>query len=180
MIFFDSLKEYIQNFDRKDMIRWSGAYIGLCLVGMIGILIRHVMVNNEIQAKMIQLNKSRSQVQHVFTKYQAVLQQKNKVDAALKQDKGFNIQKFVQELLTQNNLTNQVTSRFSRQKLPNGYIEESLALNCTQITMQQLCELIFAVEKQPLAYILFVDITRMVHAKKINVNVSIATLRAEE
>jgi hypothetical protein len=180
MMFLDSFYDFIRGLDRRDMWRWGSLYVGICVVGMTIIMIRHVMVSDQIRQKMVQLNKARGTVQQILTKFQVVQEQKTKVDEALKQNKGFNIQKFVADLLGQQSLTSQVTSRFAHQKLPNGYIEESLVLTCTQLTTQQLCELILAIEQQSLMYINFVDITRMMHAKKINVSISIATLQAEE
>lgn len=180
MIIFDSIRDFIQNLDRKEMIRWGSLYVGGCVIIVVAIMIRHVFMAHEINNKISQLNKARSSMQQIFTKFQIVQQQKNKIDAALKQDKGFNIQKFMQDLLIQQHLTSQVTSRFAREKLPNEYIQESLTLTCTQITTQQLCELLLAIEQQTLMYISFVDITHMMHSKKINVNIMVATLRVEE
>lgn len=180
MIVFDSIRDFVRNLDRKEMIRWGTVYVAVCVAIMAIIIVRHVMQSDTIYQNTVQLNKARANVQQIFTKFARVQQQRNKVDAALKQDKSFNIQKFFQELVGQQGLTSQLTWRFARQKLPNGYIEESLAVTGTQITTQQLCELIIAIEKQSLMYITFVDITHMTHAKKINVSMSIATLRAEE
>jgi hypothetical protein len=180
MIFLNSLRNFIQNLNRQEMIRYGALYVGICLSGVILIIVRHQMTSNEWYQKLTQLNKARGQVQQIFTKFNTVQQQKNKVDEALKQNKSFNIQKYFQDLITQQHLTPQVTSKFSYEKLPNGYIQESLAVNCAQISTKQLCELIVAIENQPLMYIISVDITRLVQAKKINVNLIIGTLRAEE
>ena len=180
MMIFDTVRDFIQNLNRKEMIRWGSLYVGICVALMIGLMVRHVWVGNETYNKMVQLNKSRATIQQIFTKFQIVQQQKNKIDEALKKDKNFNIQKFVQELIVQKNMASQVSSRFAHEKLPNGYTQESLTLTCTQITTQQLCELILAIEQQTLMYITFVDITHMIHAKKINVSMMVATLRAEE
>ncbi len=180
MLFFDSIKDFIRNLNRQEMIRYTTIYISFCFACMIGILIYHVTNNQKLSTKITQLNKSRSTVQRIFTEFQSVQDQKNKVDDILKNNKNFKIQKFFQDLLTQQGLSSQVTFRFGQEKLPNGYIQESLMINCTAISTKQLCELIIAIEKQPLVYITFVDITHLMHAKKINVTMTIATLRAEE
>jgi hypothetical protein len=180
MIFFDSIRDFIRNLSPKEITKWGSIYVGICIMGMIIIMIRHSMINSEWDQKITQLNKARSNVQQIFTKFNIVQQQKNKVDEALKQNKTFNIQKYFKDLLTQQNLTDQVTSKFSYEKLPNGYTQESLAVNCSQISTQQLCELIVAIENQPLMFIISVDITHLIHARKINVSMTIATLRAEE
>lgn len=180
MIFFDSIRNFIRNLDRKEMLRYGSLYVGICLIGVVFIMVRHQMSSNEWYQKLTQLNKIRGQVQQVFTKFNTVQQQKNKVDEALKQNKNFNIQKYFQDLINQQHLGSQVTSKFSYEKLPNGYIQESLTVNCTQISTQQLCDLIVAIENQPLMYIISVDISHLAQAKKINVSLIIGTLRAEE
>ncbi|OGB86505.1 hypothetical protein A3J41_01285 [candidate division TM6 bacterium RIFCSPHIGHO2_12_FULL_38_8] len=180
MIFFDSIRDFIRNLSRQEMIKWGSLYVGICVIGMIIIIVRHNMQSNEWYTKIKQLNKARSTVQQVFTKFNIVQQQKNKVDEALKANKNFNIQKYFQDLLAQQNLSAQTTAKFSYEKLPNGYTQESLLLNISQISTQQLCQLIAAIENQPLVYITTVDIAHMIQAKKINVTMTAATLRAEE
>ena len=180
MIFFDSIRDFIRSMNRQEIIKWGSVYVGICVLGIIIIIVRHHMLNAEWYQKITQLNKARSNIQQIFTKFNVVQQQKNKVDEALKQNKNFNIQKDLQDLLTQQDLSSQITSKFSHEKLPNGYIQESLTLNCSQISTEQLCQLIVAIENQSLVYIISVDITHMIHAKKINVSMIVATLRAEE
>lgn len=180
MLFLDSIKDFIRNLNRQEMIRYATLYITFCFICMIGILIYHVTHNQNLAAKIKQLNKSRTTVQQIFTEFQSVQDQKNKIDDILKKNKNFKIQKFFQDIVSQQGLSAQVTFRFSQEKLPNGYIQESLSVNCTSISTKQLCELIVAIEKQPLVYITFVDITHVIHTKKINVTMMIATLRAEE
>lgn len=177
---FDSIRDFIRNMNRQEIIKWGSAYVGICVIGIIIILVRHNMISSQWYYKITQLNTARGTVAQIFTKFNTVQQQKNKVDEALKQNKNFNIQKYFQDLLQQQSLSSQATFKFFYEKLPNGYIQESLAINCSQITTQQLCELIVAIEKQPLIYIVSVDITHMIHAKKINVSMTVATLRAEE
>ncbi len=180
MIFLDSIRNFIQNLDRKEMMRYGLLYVGICLACVAGIIIRYYMINQEWSQKLQQLNKARGQIQQIFTNFNAVQQQKNKVDEALKQNKNFNIQQYFQNLMNQQRLASQATSKFSYEKLPNGYIQESLAINLSQINTQQLCELIVAIENQPLMYIISVDITHVPQAKKINVSLIVGTLRSEE
>jgi hypothetical protein len=179
MMIFDTIRDFIKSLNRQEMIRYASFYVGLCVVGMIIILVRHMMISKDLYQKTVILNKSRSTAQQIFTKFQVVQQQKNSVDELLKKNKNFNIQKFFPEIVAQHNLTTEVSSRFAREKLPNGYIQESLTVTCTGITTQDLCELITSIEAQPLMYITFVDITNMLQTKKINVSMTIATLQAE-
>lgn len=180
MIILDTIKERIASFERKDIFKASLIYLAICVVIVIGILIRHIYTLQDLQTKINALNKSRSAVQAILTKYQVVQQQKNKVEAALKQNKTFNIQKFYQDLAQKYNVTAQSSVRFNRQKLPNGYFEESLQITLNQIDTKMMSEILLDIEQEPIVYTISVDITNVSTAKKINVTMSIATLRAEE
>lgn len=180
MIILDTIKEKIASFERKELFRFCLIYAAICVVAVIGILIQYIYTLQEVQNKMSLLNKSRASVQSILTKYQVVQQQKNKVEIALKQNKTFNIQKFYQDLAAKYGVTGQSSMRFNRQKLPNGYFEESLHITLNQIDTKTMCELLLDIEQEPIVYTISVDISKISNAKKINLTMSIATLRAEE
>ena len=180
MIIFDPIRDFIRNLDRRELLRWGGAYITLSIFVVIVILVRHVILLKDIKAKIVLLNKSRTGVQEILTKFQVVDQQKNKVVEALNRDKKFKIQIFFQTLGTKLPAARSVVPKFLRTKLASGYWQESLGLDFSQIDTKELCELLQDIENEPLVYVIFVDITRVSHAKKFNVSMSIATLTAEE
>ncbi len=180
MIIFDPIRDFIRNLDRRELLRWGGAYVSLSVLIVVIILVRHVVLLKEMKSKIVLLNKSRATVQEILTKFQVVEQQKNKVVEALNRDKKFNIQIFFKTLGTKLPVASQVVPKFARKKLANGYIEESLGLDFSQIDTKQLCELLQDIENESLVYVIFVDITRVSHARKFNVSMSIATLTAEE
>jgi len=180
MIILDSIRDRISSFEQKELFRFCVLFLVICVCVEIGIMVRHVYVQQEMQAKVVQLNKSRQALQTILTHYQVVQQQKNKVDLALKQNKTFNIQKFFQELAQKYDVTAQSTVSFKRQKLPNGYFEESLLVTVNQIDMRTLCEILLDIEQESIVYTVSVDIAKATTARKINLTVSIATLRSEE
>lgn len=180
MIILDQIHNFIRNLDRREVVRWGSAYIALVVFIVVIIVVRHVMVLKDIKTKMVLLNKSRTAVQEILTKFQSVEQQKNKVVEALNRDKKFNIQIFFKELGTKLPAARSVVPKFARKKLANGYMEESLTLDFSQIDTKQLCELLQDIENESLVYVIFVDIVRASHARKFNVSMSIATLTAEE
>jgi hypothetical protein len=180
MMIFDPIRNFISGLDRKEFNRFGGAYIALSVLVVAIIFVRHVMVVQEIKSKIVMLNKSRSAVQEILTKFQLVEQQKSKVVEALGKDKKFNIQIYFKDLGTKLPVTRSVAPKFARKKVASGYAEESLALEFSQIDTKQLCELLQEFEQEPLVYIAFVDITRVSHARKFNVSMSIATLTAEQ
>jgi len=180
MNILDSIRDRISSFEQRELFRFCLVYLVICIGVEVGLVVRYVYLQQDMQSKIIQLNKSRQALQTILTHYQVVQQQKNKVDLALKQNKTFNIQKFFQDLAQKYNITGQSSVSFKRQKLPNGYFEESLLITITQIDMKMLCELLFDIEQESIVYTVSVDITKATTPKKINLTVSIATLRSEE
>lgn len=179
MIILDSICDFVRNLDRKEFTRLASFYVIFCVVVVVVIFVFHIMAMQDMMKKMKQLNKSRSVAQEILTKFQSVKMQKDKVDQDLKNNKSFHIQTFFKEMGTRIPAAKLVTPKFSSEKLANGYIQESLALNFLQIDTKQLCEILQDIEGQSLVYVKDVDISKVSQAKKINVNMSIATLRAE-
>lgn len=180
MISLASIREKLSNFEQKELFRICLIYFGLCICGVIGILGYHFYEQQELQGKIVQLNSARRKAQDILTQFQSVKQQKQKVDQALQQNKPFNIQKFFQDLAQQHNLSSNSTVQFKRQKLPNGYFEESLHITINQITTEQLCQILSAIEQKTIVYTISVDISKVSAAKKINAVLAIATLQPEE
>ncbi len=173
-------QEKLASFEKKEIARFGLLYLIVCIFLVVGIIGYYVYSQQEMKNKITLLNKSRSAIQSVFTQYQVVKQQKNKVDEALKQNKNFNIIKFFQDIIQKKNLTNQTTTKLGQQKLPNGYIEENLQVTVNQIDTKMMSEILLDIQQEPIVYIVSVDITKQNFAKKINFSMTIATLRAEE
>lgn len=181
MKFLTILQDRLASFEKKEIARFGFLYLMICVFLVVGIIGYYVYSLQEMKSKMILLNKSRSAIQSVFTQYQVVKQQKNKVDEALKQNKNFNINRFFTDIIQKKNLTNQITATKSgKQKLPNGYLEESLQVTISQIDTKTMCEILLEIQQEPIVYIVSVDITKQNFAKKINLSMTIATLREEE
>ena len=168
--------DFIRGLDKKEFIFYTFLYLGLCLILVFGIMIRHVYLIQDVKNKIEQLNEARKKVQISLTDFAQVVQQRNNVDALLKKDKNFYLQKFFQELVLRPTIMlKNVSDKPSTKKLENGYTEESLAITLTAITTQQLCVLLKAIEEEERIYIKFIDISKPV-AKKITVAMVIATL----
>ena len=174
-MFLDSLRDFIRSLDRKEFILYTSLYIGLIVLVVGGIIVRHMYLIQDAQSKIKQLNNARRDVQHILTKFTQVDQQRKKIDILLNKDKNFYIQKYFQGLKQKANLSS-VTEKLSKQKIEEGYLEESLSVTLNQVTTKQLCELLQDIEEEQRIYIKFVEITKTGSAKKINVSMAIATL----
>lgn len=174
------LQEYLSSFDKKEIRRFSYIYFAVCFLIVLGIIGYYIYSLEEMKNKISLLNKSRKSSQSIFTQYQGVKQQKQKVDEALTQNKNFNILRFFQDVVQKRNLTGQTTTKLGSQKLPNGYLEENLQITITQIDTKTLSEILLEIQEETIVYTVSVDITKQNFAKKINLSMIIATLRAEE
>ena len=172
----NSLRAFVKRLDGREFFIYSMAYLGLSLFALSVIIVRHVYLSRDAVENYQKLNKTRVTVQSILSKFSNVEKQREKVDAILKKDKNFYIQKFFHDLLQKNKNNAHSTDKLSKQKQDNGYTEESLAINLTQITTKQLCEILKDIEDEDRVYIKNVDITGMAAAKKINVSMNIATL----
>jgi len=178
MKILELLQERLASFEKKELYRFSMIYLAVCVVTGIAIVGYYIYNIQEIKGNITLLNETRGSVQSILTQYQVVKRQKNKVDEALKQNKNFNILKFFDELLQKYHVA--ASHKFTTQKLPNGYQEDMIQMNITNIDTKTMCELLSDIEQQSILYVNSVDISKQNFAKKINLTLSIATLRPEE
>jgi hypothetical protein len=178
MKILELLQERLANFEKKELYRFSLIYLAICIFAGVGIVAYYIYSIQDIKSKIIVLNKTRGSVQSILTQYQVVKRQKNKVDEVLKQNKNFNILKFFDELLQKYHIA--AAHKFTTQKLPNGYQEDTIQMNMSNIDTKTMCELLSDIEQQSILYINSIDISKQNFAKKINLTLSVATLRPEE
>ncbi|MGZ6250486.1 MAG: hypothetical protein ACXWL2_00500 [Candidatus Chromulinivorax sp.] len=173
----ESFKDFIANLSFTEFIKLIAVYavIFLCISGFL--LYRHFDALAHVEQKMAALNKARQDIQMILTEYEYIKNKKNEVDALLAKDKNFYLQKYYQDLIQQVNINNESSSKLSTQTWPNGYIEESLQIVLSAITMQKLCEFLQKLQETPRVFVKNIDIIKGNVEKKINVNMSIATLK---
>ena len=123
------------------------------------------------------LNKARQQVQNIISEYDTIKSKKAEVDEKLTKDKNFYLVKFYQDTIASVNISGQNTPSLITGVGPAGYSEESLQLNFTQITMQKLCEFLQALQATPRVTVKNLEISKGNVEKKINVSMTLATLR---
>ncbi len=177
MVSLESIKDYIQGLNQKEMMRIVVAYlvIFVCLVSFL--VYNHVNALGSAEQKTKLLNKARKEVQLILTEHDHIKSKKSEVDALLAKDTNFYIQKYCQDALNDLKLTNQSPLSLVSNTWPNGYIEESVQINISQITMKQACQLLQALQKNQLVFVKNLDIVKGSVAKKINVNMLVATLK---
>jgi type II secretory pathway component PulM len=176
MISLESIKDYITGLNFKETIQVIGVYLIIFIGIIIFFIMRHVNLLSDAEQKMKALNKARQEIQAVLKEYEHIKNKKNEVDQLLLKDKSFYIQKYYQDTIQSLNISTQSTSNLVSQAGPAGYIEESLQINLSTVTMKQLCEFLQALQTTPRVFVKNLDISKAPD-KKINVSISIATLK---
>ena len=176
MVTLESVKDYIQGLNQKEIARILLSYfVGfILLVGFL--LYRHVNIIADAEQKNKLLNKARQEVQAILTEYDTIKNKKNEVDILLAKDKNFYLVKYCQDTLGTLHMTSSSPLSLVSQVWPNGYTEESVQINISLVTMKQLCELLQALQTTPRVFVKNLDIVKA-SEKKININMSVATLK---
>lgn len=177
MISLEFIQDYIASLHQKEFNRVMIGYFTLSFIGVIFLLFRHHNLLNEAEQKFKTLNKARAQVQVILTEYDRIKTKKTEVDDQLTKDTTFYLVKFYQDLIASVNITSQNNPNLMSGVGPAGYTEESLQINFTQITMQKLCEFLEALQATPRVTVKNLEISKGSAEKKINVSMSLATLK---
>lgn len=172
-----AVQDYLYGLNQKEMMRLMMIYF-VCFTLITGLLLlRHFNLLHAIEQKTKTLNKARKDIQLIMTEYEHIQNKKNEVDLILMKDKNFYIKKYYQDTIKELNITNESSSNLITQSWPNGYDEESLQINLSQISMKQLCEFLQSLQTNPRVFVKNLDISKGSIPKKINASLTIATLK---
>jgi len=177
MFDLESMQDYFYGLNHKEMLRIIGAYFVCFSSLVIFLFFRHVSLLREIELKSKNLNKSRQNIQVVFTEYDNLKNRKVEVDQILMKDKNFYLVKYYQDKIKSSSIMNKTSSSLVVQPGPNGYDEESLQISFNQISMKQLCEFLQELQENQRVFVKKLDITKGAAPKKINVSLTIATFK---
>lgn len=175
------IKRFIEELDDKTLYQYFAVVVGLVfLFLMLLFYVGHRRVaglQNEIKS----MNRYRNEARILLGKSAVVNERKKKVDEILAQDPTFLIKETFLREIESLNLTGNSSKEIeisSPQDLKNGYSEIRLDASFTGITMQQLCDLIFRLEKNQRVFIKEVSITKNFSRPTVEVTLIIATLQS--
>lgn len=180
MMWLTKIRTFISELDQSEFRRFMMIYVGVFLACAGGLIFFYFSQEVGTQEQIKRLNKARKQVQKVLTDYQKVAQQKASVAQILAEDKNFYLQQFTQSALQAVEIESSVVGKVSSKSLRNGYTEESVSVQLSNINTQELCKLLQNIEQASRVYVKKVTINRDVGATAINVNMEIATLKQSD
>lgn len=160
---------------RKFILIYMGAFTSVVGFLIFFYISQELTIKDQAKA----LNKYRTQVQQILTDYQKVAQQKESVSELLASTDTFYLQQFVQSSLETIGITTSSIGKVSSQTV-NGYTEESVSVQLTDINTKELCELLQTIEETSRVYVKNVTITRIEGASSISASMFIATLKQSD
>lgn len=178
MVIIDQLRDFIADLDEKNFYRALIATIAVVVLIITGVLYFQQRKIATLKKRITTINRSRTTVQEILTKFEKVKQQKAEVAGVLEKDKSFKILGEFDKILQTVGLSAQKASHTilteSLESLPE-YNEVRLVVSLTDLNMRQLTELLQEIEKNERIHIKDLEITRN-SKPSIDVTLTVATL----
>ena len=177
-----TLTTFLQQKDRKELSIYFGLFISilLCVVGII--VYTHKSAVYRLQSQLRQINKQREIAQQILQKNKIVLAQQQAVKEVIAQEPNFYIGQYFNDLIAQFNLQKNITKEpeGSESEVESGtYIERKLGATLANITMKQLCDLLYKIEQNQRVYTKDLKIIKNIKNGLLDVTLIIATLEAQ-
>lgn len=181
MNMFLRIKKFLDELDeRKRLYYLLGAAVGIFL--FFGLLFYWQRTKcNRVIAEIKKVNAQRQRARGLLERNAIVDQRKREVSDLLAQKTAFKIKEFfldtVRELGFYDNMT--LADVSTPQDLQDGYSETTLVANFSGISMQQLVELDYRIEKNGRLYTKEMSITKSPQKTALDVTLSVAALEPQ-
>lgn len=176
-----AIQDFFASRDSKELWIYYGIFMGL-FVMILGIVIyshssQMTKLTNELKA----INKNRDRAQIILQKNKAVIEQQEAVKTIIAQEPNFYIGQYFTELVKQLNLEGSLTRDPERSEhdIGNEYLERKLGVTLSNMTMQQLCNLLYKIEQTPRVYTKELKMIKNIKNGLLDVTLIIATLEAQ-
>ncbi len=175
------IQKFIEELDNRTLYQYLAGMAGLVLLILMLLFYMGHRRIVALQGDIASMNRFRTDARNLLGKNAIVNERKKQVDEILTQDQTFYIKEYFLQVVSELNLTGNSSKDAeisSPQDLKNGYSEIRLDASFTGITMQQLCDLMFRLEKNQRVFIKEVSITKTFSQPTIGVTLIIATLQS--
>lgn len=179
MSMLTSLKNYIDAWDQKEFRNYITIAFGIVLLLLAGILFLYYRNVSYIRSRTAAINKQRTAVRELVSRYDLVKKQQVGVDAILAKEKDFKISQYFEQLLQKLGLTANKTQDVETmsEEVLDGYTEWTLYAHLTNMNTKKMSELLHAIELEERIYTKEVEIERSTtNPNALNVKLTIATL----
>ena len=168
--------DFIDTLDNKIFYRYAGVFFVVILASTLFMLYRYQSNVRTNQIQMKKVNRLRIEIRDILDKNQQVEEQRAEVDEILEQDPYFKIKKFFNETLKKLGITSDtITTSESINSTNHDYLDIGASSKLTNLSTQELTELLQAIEQNKRVHIKSLEITQK-KPGTIDVNLTIATL----
>jgi type II secretory pathway component PulM len=181
MTMLNRLIRFIKQLDRQELYQFMGGTLAAVILILSLFFYRYYSVVYTLQNRLRRINKVRVEGQEILTQYEQVIQQQQKVDEILNRDPNFKIKQFFIDTLKKLNLIEQMGKdpEVTSQELVAGYTENKMDIRLNSITMQQLVELLHALEQNERVYVKEIKITSVPSRQALDVALVVATFEKQ-
>jgi type II secretory pathway component PulM len=177
MTMFNRIIRFVKQLDVRETYQFIGGLVALISLVVGLFFYRYYSLINGLQRQMVRINQQRVVTQELLSRYDEVVQQQHHVEELLKRDPNFKLKQFFIDTLQKLSLANSLVRdpEVASQALVTDYIEIKMDVRLTAITMQQLVELLHAVEQSERVYIKEMKITAVPQKQMLDVTLVVAT-----
>lgn len=176
MFIIDTIQSFIESLEEKNFYKYLALTIGIiiCIVSLI--FFGYYRALNTINDRIIMINDLRENVQQALTASKKIKKQREQINTILAKDVDFKMGAYFTDLLASLKLTEKKQAvDYSHIDHVGAYRESILKAKLTDLTMKDLCELLYAIEKNQRMYVKELEIVKS-RKGNLDINLTIATL----
>jgi len=172
------LHTFLQSLDSQDFYKYLGAIIGiitvlLCLLGW-----RYYSTSRSYLEQIQEINNQREdEIKELFESHARVIAEQKEVNTLIEQDPNFKISGFFDEITNALGITQKRDTKVSSSIDREKYRESVLTVTFSGMNMQELCELLQALDQAKRIFTKELDIQESKIPDTIDVTLIIATLQ---
>lgn len=173
------LNDLLQSIDSRDFIKYLGIIIGIITACTLFLGWRYYSSTRYYFEQIQEINNQREDtIKELFESHQRIIAEQKEVNSLLEKDPNFKIRGFFDEVLNSLGIAHKRVSESTSNMERENYRESVLSANFSGMNMQELCELLQALEQAKRIFTKEIDIQR---SKKvpdtIDATLVIATLQ---
>jgi hypothetical protein len=179
MKWLSQLKDFIINLNERSRYLYGAAFVFTLFLLFGGLLYYYWSARDTLLRRIKRINQEREEIQAVIMRYATVQKQQQQVQALLTKDKNFLIERYFRDIVNELGLEQKNTKapEITEEDLGNEYSRLKLSASFTGLSMQQLTELLYRLEKNPRVSLVELDILKTPKAPTVDSNIVIATLQ---
>jgi hypothetical protein len=178
MEFLVRIKIFFEQLDERQFQRYIALFFALLFLLSGIIFYTYWSKISTLKTRAVFINRKRKEIKEILERYEIVKKQQAEVDTMLAKDRDFKIAGYFNDVITKLNLVQHKTREpeTSRDTLDNGYTEVKLYASFSNLSTQNVVEMLDALEQNERIYTKELEMYKPNSNKTINVNILIATL----